>query len=87
MVILLHGIDDALAGGEIDRAAAGDGEGGGAALRGMFAFAFDGNFLLAENVQLPLRVGLLVDLAAFGRRGDRVKHATFGDAGLDMFGD
>ena len=87
VVILLHGVDDALAGGEVDGAAAGDGVGGGAALGGVFALGFDGDFLVAPDVQLPLREGLLIDLAALGGRRDRVKYAALGDARLDVLGD
>ena len=35
-------------------------------MRGVLPFAFDGDFLLSEDVELALRVGLLIDLAAFG---------------------
>ena len=51
VVILLHGIDDALAGSEIDRALAADRERRRAALRGMFAFGFDRDFLMAPDIQ------------------------------------
>ena len=73
VIILLHRVNDALAGGEIDRAPARDGEGRGAALRGVFAFGFDGDFLLAPDVQFALRVRALVNFAAFGRGRDRDK--------------
>src|SRR5258707_9102091 len=86
MIILLHGVDDALGGGEIDGAPTGDGESCGATLGGVFAFAFDGDFLLTEDVELALRVGLLIDLAAFGGRGDRVKNTALSDTDFDMFG-
>ncbi len=84
VVILLHGVDDALAGGEIDRAPAGDRERRGAALRGVLALGLDGDLLLAPDVQFALGVGLLVNLAALGRGRDRVKDAALGDARLDI---
>src|SRR5712691_7995404 len=86
MIILLHGVDDALAGGEIDSAPAGYGESGGAALGGMFSLAFDGDFLLTEDIELALGVGLLIDLAAFGRWGDGIKNTAFSDTDFDVFG-
>ena len=55
VIILLHGVGDALAGGEIDRALAADGEGRGAALRGVFAFGLDGDFLPAPDIQFTRR--------------------------------
>ena len=86
VVILLHGIDDALAGSEIDRAFAADGEGRGAALRGVFAFGLDGDFLLAPDIQFARGIGALVNFAAFGGGRDGVEDAALGDAGLDVFG-
>jgi len=67
MVILLHGIDDALPGGEIDRAASRDGIRSRPALGRMFTFAFDSDFLRSKHVQLPLRIGLLINFSAFSR--------------------
>ena len=64
-----------------------DGIGGGPALGGVLALGFDRDLLLAPDVQFPLGVGLLVDLAAFGRGRDRIEDAALGDAGLDMLGD
>ena len=87
VVILLHGVGDALAGGEVDDAPAGDGERGGAALRGVFALGLDGDLLVAPDVEFALGVGLLVDLAALGRGRDRVEDAAFGDAHFDVLGD
>ena len=43
VVVLLHAVDDALAGGEVDDALAAHGVGDGAALRGVLAFGLDGN--------------------------------------------
>src|SRR5688500_19420160 len=84
VVVLLHRVNDSLAGGEIDGAATGDGEGSGATLGGVFAFAFDGDFLLAPDVQFALCKGTLVNLAPFSRRCDRVKDTTSSDARLDV---
>ena len=66
VIILLEGIDDALAGSEVDRALAADRERRRAALGRVFAFALDGDLRGAEDVQLTLRVRLLVDLASLG---------------------
>jgi hypothetical protein len=86
VVVLLHRVHDALAGGEVDRALAAHGERRRAALRRVLALALDGDLRAAEDVQLTLRVGLLVNLAAFGRGGDRVENAAVGDAGFDVLG-
>jgi hypothetical protein len=87
VVILLHRVNDSLAGSEVDRALASDRERRGAALRSVFAFAFDGDLRAAENVQFPLRVGPLVNLAAFGRWRDGIEDAAVGDARLDVLRD
>ena len=58
-----------------------------AALRGVLALGLDGDLLLAPDVELTLGVGLLVDLAALGGRGDGVEDAALGDAGLDVLRD
>ena len=42
--------------------------------------------LLPEDVELTLGVRLLVDLAAFGRRRDRIEHAAVGDARFGVVG-
>jgi len=52
----------------------------------MFAFAFDGDFLCAENIQFTLRIGLLIDFAAFCRRRYGIKNPAFSNAGFDMLG-
>ncbi len=87
VIILLHGIDDSLTGSKVDRAAARHRIGGRATLRRVFAFAFDGDFLMPEDVELALGVGLLVNLAPFRRGGDRIKDSTVRDAGFDVLGD
>jgi hypothetical protein len=87
VVILLHRVHDALAGGEVHGPASRDRISSRATLRRMFAFAFDGDFLRAENIQLTLRERLLVDFPAFSRRRDRIKDAAFSDARLDILSD
>jgi hypothetical protein len=87
VVILLHRVNDALAGSEIHRAAAGDGKRGRAPLRGVLAFGLDGDFLLAPNVEFALREGSLVNLAPFGRGRDGIENAAFGDADFNVLGD
>ena len=47
----------------------------------------DRDLLLAPDVQFALRVRLLVNLAALGRRRDRIKDAALGDARLDVLRD
>ena len=86
VIVLLHGVSDALAGGEIDRALAADRVRRGAALRGMFTFGFDRDFLMAPDVQFTRRIGALVNLAALSGGRDGVKDAALGDAGLDVLG-
>ena len=73
VVVLLNPVDDALARGEVDHASPAHRVGDGAALGGVLAFGFDGQSALAEYVQPSLREGLLVELATFGRRSNRIK--------------
>ena len=87
VVVLLDAVDDALAGGEVDHALAADRVSNGAALGRVLAFGLNGDGVVAEDVQVALGIGLLEELAAFGGRGDGVKHAGVGDAGLGVVGD
>ena len=87
VVVLLHAVDDALAGGEVDHALAADGVGDGAALGRVFAFGLDGDGVVAEDVQVALGIGLLEELAAFGGRRNGIENAGVGDAGLGVVGD
>ena len=66
MVILLHPVDDALAGGVIDDTLAADGDRNGSALRRVLSLGFDRNCILAEDIQFAFSKRLLVQLAAFG---------------------
>jgi hypothetical protein len=56
-------------------------------LGGVLAFGFYGNFLLTPNIEVPLRVGALVNLAAFGGGCNGVENAPFSDADFDVLGD
>ena len=87
VVVLLDAIDDALAGGEVDHALAADGVGDGAALGRVLAFGLDGDGVVAEDVQVAFRIGLLEELAAFGGRRNGIEHAGVGDAGLGVIRD
>ena len=48
---------------------------------------FNGDLGLPPDVEFPLGIGLLVELAALGGGGDGVKNAAIGDARLDMLTD
>jgi len=87
VVILLHRVGDALARGKVYRPLAGHGKRGGAALRGVLAFRLDRDLRLAPDVELALRVRLLVNLAALRRGRDRIKHAALGNAGFNVLRD
>ena len=87
VVILLNAVDDTLAGGEVDYALAADGVGNGATLGRVFAFRFNGNRIVAKDVQVAFGVGLLEQLATLSGGGDGVKHAGVGDARLGVVGD
>ncbi len=86
MVILLDSVDDALAGGEIDRAFAGHRIGDGAALGRVFPLAFDRNLGAAEDVEHALGVSLLIQFALFCRRRDRIKNPAVRYPGLGVVG-
>jgi hypothetical protein len=50
----------------------------------VLAFGLDSDFLLAPNIEVPLGVGALVNLVAFGGGCDGVENAPFSDADFDV---
>ncbi len=84
VVILFHAVDDSLARRKIDDSLAADRVRDGSALRRVLAFRFDGDGVMAEDIQFAFRVSLLVKLATFGGRGDRVKDSRVGDASFGV---
>ena len=86
VVILLHRVHDTLSGSEVHRALAGDGHCCSSALRGVFAFALDGQLLVAPNIQRALRKSLLINLTALGGGRDGIKHTALGDARFHPLG-
>jgi hypothetical protein len=87
VVVLFDAVDHALAGGKVDHPLAAHRVGDGATLGGVLAFGLDGDGVAAKDVEVSLGVGLLEELAAFCRWGDRVEHAGVGDARLGVVGD
>ena len=87
VVILLDAVDDALPRRVVDDALAAHRVRDGAALRGVLAFRFDGDRVAAEHVQLAFGERLLIQLAAFGRWGDRIEDAGVCDAGFGVVRD
>ena len=87
VIILLHAVHDSLARRKIDDALAADRVRDGSALRRMLTLRFDGNGAVAEDIQFAFRVSLLIKLAAFGGRGDRIEDSRVGDPGFRMIGD
>src|SRR5207247_4313798 len=87
VVILLDAVHHALAGRVVDDAFAADGVRDGAALRGVFAFRLDGDGIVAKDVEFAFSESLLVQLAALGRRRDRIENARVSDARFGMVGD
>jgi hypothetical protein len=87
VIVLLYAVDYALARGKVDHALAADGMSDGSALSRVLALSFNGNRVMAEDVQVAFSVGLLEELAAFSGRGDWVKHAGIGDARLSVVRD
>src|SRR4029434_9154880 len=71
----------------VDDALSANGMCDGAALRGVLAFSFDGDRVPPERVELAFGKGLLVELAAFGRRRDWIEHASVCDTGFSVIGD
>ena len=87
VVILLDAVNNALARGVIDDALAADRIRDRPALCGVLAFRLDRDGVAPEDVELPFSIGLLVELAAFRRRRDRIKHAAVGDSSFSVVGD
>ncbi len=87
MVILLHAVDHSLAGSKVDHALAADRVRNGSALGRVLAFGLNGDGVAAEDIQLAFGIGLLEELAAFGRGSDGVEHAGVGDARLSVVAD
>jgi hypothetical protein len=87
VIVLLDAVDDALAGGEVDHALAADGVGDGSALGRVFALGFNGDGVVAEDVQVALGIGLLEEFAALGGRRNGIEDAGVGDARLGVVGD
>src|SRR5262245_2558565 len=58
----------------------------GAALGGVLTLSFDGNRVVAEDVQFAFGKRLLVQLAAFRRWRDRVEHTGVGDTCFSVVG-
>ena len=80
VIILLDSVDDSLARRKIDDPAAADRMRNGAALRRVLAFGFDRDGAVAEDIQLSFRKGLLIKLAPFGGRRDRIENPGIRDA-------
>ena len=59
----------------------------GAALGRMLALRLNGNRVVAKDVQVAFRIGLLKKLAAFRRRCNRIKNAGIGDPRLRVVRD
>jgi len=87
VVILLDAVDDALARCEVDDALAADGVGDGATLGRVFAFGFNGDGVVAKDVEVSFGVGLLEELATLGGGRDGIEHAGVGNARLGVVGD
>ncbi len=86
VVILLDAVDDALAGCVVDHALAAHRVRDRAALGGVLAFRFDGDGVVAEDVELALGERLLIKLAALRGRRNRIEHAGVGDACFRVIG-
>ena len=84
VIVLLHAVDNALAGGEVDHPLAAHRVGNGAALGRVLAFGLNGDRVAAEDVQMALGIGLLEELAALRRRRNGIEHAGIGDARLGV---
>ena len=80
VVVLLDPVNDALPGSEVDHASPAHRVGDGAALGGVLSLGFDGQRVPAEHVQPALCEGLLVQLATFRRRGDRIEDPRVGNS-------
>ena len=86
VVILLHAVDDALAGGVIHHPFSGNRKCNRAALRGVLSLGFHCDGVVAEDVEFAFGKCLLKQLAALGRGRDGIEHTGIRDAGLGMVG-
>ena len=53
----------------------------------MFSFTLNGHFWVTKNVEFPLSVRLLVDLAPFSRRSNRIEDTSVSNSGFHILGD
>ena len=84
VVVLLDAVHDALTRGEVADPAPAHRVGDGPALGRVLALGLDGQGVAPEHVQPALGERLLVQLAALGRRRDRVEDARVGDPRLGV---
>jgi hypothetical protein len=86
VVILLNAVDNSLARRKIYDALAAHRVSDSSALRCVLALGFDSDGIMAKDIHLSFRVSLLVELATFRGRGDRIEDPRVGDASLCMIG-
>jgi hypothetical protein len=87
VIVLLNAVDNALPGGKVHHALAAHRVGNRAALGRMLAFGLNRDRVVAKHIQVAFRIGLLEQLAALGRRRNRIEHAGVGDPRLGVVRD
>ena len=80
VVVLLDAVNDALAGGEVDGAFAGDRGGDGTALGGVLTLGFDGEGGAAKDIELSFGAGEFEHFAHLGGRSDGIINPGLGNA-------
>ena len=84
VIVLLNAVDYALARSEVDHALAAHRVGNGATLGRVFTLRFNGDGVVAKDVEMAFGISLLEELAALRGRRDGVENAGVGDAGLGV---
>ena len=87
MVVLFHAVQDSLAGREINDTFSAYRVRDSSTLSRVFSFCFDGQRVTAEYIQAAFSEGLLVEFSPFGRRRNRVEHASIGNSCFGVVGD
>ena len=86
VIVLLHAVDDSLARSVVDHSFAAHRVCDGPSLGCVLTFGLNGDGVVAKHVEFALGKGLLVQLTAFGRWRNGIKHTGIGNARFCVVG-